>query len=143
MSVLTSYRYFLDAHRVVVKCKPSASMRERLEKEENERIEKQVASLGEDGLRRAAEALEAAKAENDVSCPPEVLTSFPIPDISTISWIPVSSVQNRSTSEVVAAPNGADLQRHLAADSSKVPVFVEFDSVKVRISSGSTCHSRL
>lgn len=105
-------------------------MRERVETEENARIAAQVEILGREGLAKLAAELQAAKADNDRPFPTEVLTDFPIPSVSTISWIPVTSVQNRGVGKTVAVPSALQLEQHITADASKVPVFVHFNNVK-------------
>ncbi len=78
---------------MVVRGKPSAAVAERLEKEEKARIEKQKATLGPEGLAQKAKELEEAKAEHEKPIPTEVLKSFTLSDVKSISWIPVQSVR--------------------------------------------------
>lgn len=121
--------YFVDAHRVVVCAKPSSALQEKLESEENARVDKQVKQLGPDGIKKLGEELEAAKKENDTPVPQDVLTSFPVPDVSTISWIPVTSAQSRGRDGVVPAPRGEPLAAHIAKDGVELPVFVSFHNI--------------
>jgi hypothetical protein len=119
---------------VVVVGKPSAQLAERLEKDEKDRIAKQVENLGPVGLKQAAALLENSKAEHDKPIPKEVLTSFPVPDVKSISWIPVQSVQEpgvgrKSKSTITHSP---ELSRLVESDGPPLPFFVEYDSVKVR-----------
>lgn len=124
--------YFIDAHRVVVRAKPSSALQEKLETEENARVEEQVKKLGPEGLKKLAEELEAAKEENDKPVPQDVLTSFPVPSVSSIGWIPVTSVQNRARGRLVPAPGGEKLAEHIAKDGVELPVFVSFHHIQVR-----------
>ncbi|KAI0051676.1 hypothetical protein FA95DRAFT_1586997 [Auriscalpium vulgare] len=124
-------KYYVDGHRVVVKGKPSAPMVERLEREEKARIAKQKHDLGPDGLAKVVKELEDAKAEHDKPIPTDILKTFPVPDVKSISWIPVQSNQEPGvgrTSSPKVAPN--DVQRHVGADGSPLPFFVEYDHVK-------------
>lgn len=127
-------RYYIDAPRVIVAGKPSASMAERLEKDEKARLAKQVEKLGPEGIAEATRLLEEAKAEHARPIPEEVLTAFPVPDVRSISWIPVSSVQEpgkgKPLAQIGVTPAEA-LKRHIAADGEDLPFFVQFDDVKV------------
>ena len=127
------YRYFVTPKRVVVRGKPSAAVVDRLEKEEKARIEAQKAILGPEGLAQKAKELEEAKAEHDKPIPTEVLKSFPVPDVKTISWIPVQSVQQAGIGRKSAMPTETnDISHHVSRDGPPLPFFVEYDHVKVR-----------
>jgi Zn-dependent M16 (insulinase) family peptidase len=119
------HRYFVDPKRVVVRGKPSAAFAERLEKEEKARIAKQKADLGPEGLAQKAKELEEAKAEHERPIPTEVLKAFPVPDVKSISWIPVQSVQQAGTgrpSRTPAVEN--EVSQHVSADGPPPPFFV-------------------
>lgn len=124
-------KYFVTPNRVIVRGKPSAAVAERLEKEEKARIEKQKATLGPEGLAQKAKELEEAKAEHDKPIPTEVLKSFPLPDVKSISWIPVQSVQQAGAGRKSGAPTVAnDVSRHVSGDGPPLPFFVQYDHVK-------------
>ncbi|KAH7100191.1 Metalloenzyme, LuxS/M16 peptidase-like protein [Auriculariales sp. MPI-PUGE-AT-0066] len=123
-------RYLIDAHRIVVCAKPSSALQERIESEENTRVAAQVERLGPEGLKRLAEELEAAKADNDKPVPQDMLTTFPVPDVKTINWIPVTSAQNLGTGRVVPAPGGEDLAKHISADGVDLAAFVSFHQIQ-------------
>jgi Zn-dependent M16 (insulinase) family peptidase len=126
------HRYFVVPKRVVVRGKPSAAVAERLEKEEKARIAKQKADLGSEGLAQKAKELEEAKAEHEKPIPAEVLKSFPVPDVKSISWIPVQSVQQAGTgrqSRTSTVEN--EVSRHVTMDGPPPAFFVQYDHVKV------------
>jgi hypothetical protein len=108
-------------------------MAEKLEKDEAKRIEEQVAQLGPEGLKQAEAKLEAAKAEHDRPIPEKVITSFPVPDVKSISWIPVDSLQQpgegRQTGKYVS--QSPDLAKYIGSDGQALPFFVEYDHVEV------------
>jgi len=104
-----------------------------LESDESTRVAAQVEKLGADGLKRLAEELEQAKTENDKPVPQEMLTCFPVPDVKTISWIPVTSAQNVGKGKVVPAPGGEGLAKHIAADGCNLPVFLSFHQIPVSL----------
>ncbi len=128
-------RYYIKPHRVVLIGKPSAAMVQRLEEEEKARISKQQEALGESGLKKAEEELEAAKKEHEKEIPTEILKSFPVPDVKSIVWIPVQSLQEVGSSterkKTVDPTTNNSLARHIEADGSSLPFFVAYDHVKV------------
>jgi Zn-dependent M16 (insulinase) family peptidase len=128
------YRYFIDPKRVVVRGKPSAAVAERIEKEEKARIAKQKAALGPEGLAQKSKELEEAKAEHEKPIPTDILTSFRVPDVKSISWIPVQSAQQVGTgrqSRTPAVEN--DVSHHVSVDGPPLPFFVQYNHVKVRV----------
>lgn len=126
-------RYFIDAASIVVCGKPSASLAKKLEKDEKARLATQIKRLGPKGLEEAEKELEAAKAEHDVPIPTEILKSFPVPDVKSIVWIPVQSVQEVGTGRKAGrAPSSTELSKHIESDGSPLPFFVQYDHVQVR-----------
>jgi hypothetical protein len=129
---LQLYRYFVDPKRVIVRGKPSAAVADRLEKEEKARIAKQKEALGPEGLAQKAKELEEAKAEHDRPIPTDILKSFPVPSVKTISWIPVQSIQQAGIGRQSRTPSVEnDVSRHVNSDGSPLPFFVQYDHVKV------------
>lgn len=106
---------------------------ERLERDEKDRVAQQIKRLGPEGLEQAAALLESSKAAHDKPIPKEILTSFPVPDVDSISWIPVQSVQEPGVGrKLLSAVSGyPDLSKHVEIDGPPLPFFVEYDSVKV------------
>ncbi|KIJ68351.1 hypothetical protein HYDPIDRAFT_106537 [Hydnomerulius pinastri MD-312] len=126
-------KYFVDPPYVVIRGKPSASLAEKLEKDEKTRLAAQVKKLGPEGLAKAEKELEAAKAEHESPIPKEVLTSFPVPDVKSISWIPVDSVQEmgKDRSTPSKSSSNSELADYIGKDSGSIPpMFVQFDHVK-------------
>ena len=131
--LIYNIRYYIDSPCVVVRGKPSGALADKLENDEKERIDAQVKALGPEGLERAKDLLEKSKKENDKPIPEEVLTSFPVPDVSSISWINVQSVQ--AGNKIKPIPEGksdnATLVKHIETDGNPLPFFVQFDHVQV------------
>ncbi|KAG6911895.1 hypothetical protein DXG01_000142 [Tephrocybe rancida] len=125
-------KYYIDTHPVIVLGKPSPALAESLEKVEKARIAQQVKDLGPEGLKKAEAELEDAKAKHDQPIPTEMLTSFPVPDVKSISWIPVQSVQEIGEGRTPKrqAPSAPDLKRHITSDGSPLPYFVQYDHVQ-------------
>lgn len=107
--------------------KPSAALAERLESDEKARIAKQREDLGEAGLKKLEQELEEAKKEHEQPIPEKVLTDFPVPDVKSISWIPVQTANNGHRAQA----GESELEKHLATDKKQLPIFVQFDHVKV------------
>jgi hypothetical protein len=126
-------RYYVDPPTVVVVGKPSASLADKIEKDELARVEAQVKALGPEGLKKAEAELEAAKAEHERSIPDEVLSAFPVPDVKSISWIPVETVQEPGSGRQRAdfVSESSELKRYIESDGEALPFFVEYDQVEV------------
>lgn len=122
------FRYYVDPPSIVVRGQPSAAMAEKLEKDEKVRIAAQVKRLGPKGLEDAAKLLEKAKAEHDKPIPVEILKAFPVPDVKSISWIPVDSVQEKGKAGAVGE---SKLRKHIEGDGDPLPFFIGFDHVQV------------
>ena len=109
-------------------------MVDKLEKNEKVRIAAQVERLGPEGLKKAEVDLEMAKAEHGRAVPSEILTSFPVPDVKSISWLPVQSVQQPGIGRklVHRALASSPLSKHLDSDGDEaLPFFVGYDHVEV------------
>lgn len=122
-------RYYVDPPSIVVRGQPSAAMADKLEKDEKARIAAQVKRLGPEGLKSVAKLLEKAKAEHDKPIPDEVIKAFPVPDVKSISWIPVDSFHEKGK---VNAARESKLRKHIEGDAVSLPFFIGFDHVKVR-----------
>jgi Zn-dependent M16 (insulinase) family peptidase len=129
-------RYYINNPSVVIRARPSAALAESLESTEKARIITQRETLGAVGLARLEKALKEAKAEHDRPIPNEILTGFPVPDVKSISWIPVDSVQNNENGAVkrtaAVGVRSGGLEEHIRKDPTALPYFVQFDHVKVR-----------
>lgn len=117
---------------MVVRGRPSAALADKLEVDEKKRVEKQVKALGPEGLRKAKEELEAAKVKHEEPIPEELIKTFPVPDVRSIAWIPVQTLQEGITSATTSrTTDNAPLKKHVNADGSALPFFVEYDHVQV------------
>jgi Zn-dependent M16 (insulinase) family peptidase len=129
-------RFYVNNTPVIIKSKPSAKLSESLEASEKARIDAQKQALGPRGLEKATKELEDAKKEHENPIPSQILTSFPVPDVRSISWIPVQGVRNDPI-----APNGSPLEarntdgsrleEHVKRDGTSLPFFVHFSNVAV------------
>ncbi|CAE6470602.1 unnamed protein product [Rhizoctonia solani] len=122
-------KYWIEGPSVVVGARPSANLQDKLETDEKARIEAQRKRLGPGGLAKLEEELNKAKAEHDRPIPRDMLTSFPVPDVKSISWIPVQSARNDPFS-IKAGETRSGLQEHLHKDPVDLPYFVQYDQVQ-------------
>ncbi|KAF9650047.1 hypothetical protein BDM02DRAFT_3185737 [Thelephora ganbajun] len=120
-------KYYIDPPSIVVRGRPSAAMAEKLEKDEKARIAAQVKKLGSKGLQAATKLWEKAKAEHDKPIPDEIIKTFPVPDVKSISWIPVDSVHEKGK---VDAASESKLRKHIEGDGGPLPFSVGFDHVQ-------------
>ncbi|KAL6304310.1 Metalloenzyme, LuxS/M16 peptidase-like protein [Sparassis latifolia] len=127
-------KYYVDPPCVVVRGKPSAAMADKLEKTEKVRIAAQKKMLGPEGLAKAEKVLQDAKKEHDKEIPKEILTSFPVPDVKSISWIPVQSLQEvgkgRARKRTAHQGGNTELAKRVEKDGEAVPFFVQYDHVQ-------------
>ncbi|KAG6337340.1 hypothetical protein ID866_1765 [Astraeus odoratus] len=130
VNILT--KYFVDANYVAIIGKPSAHLAEQLEKDEKARLAVQIEKLGPEGLAQAEKDLEVAKQEHEKPIPKDILTSFPVPDVKSISWIPVESALEMGKSLELARGNAPEssLAKHIESDGSPLSMFVQYDHVK-------------
>uniref|UniRef100_A0A1B0DIV2 Presequence protease, mitochondrial n=1 Tax=Phlebotomus papatasi TaxID=29031 RepID=A0A1B0DIV2_PHLPP len=82
-------KYFVDAKYVVVRAVPSIEEQHRMSKEEIERIERQRADLGVEGMQTKGDELCEAMAQNEITPPTEMLTKVPIPGTDAIKYHPI------------------------------------------------------
>ncbi|KAG8691866.1 hypothetical protein FRC11_007225 [Ceratobasidium sp. 423] len=122
-------KYWIEGPSVVVGARPSAKLQDKLETDEKARIEAQRKQLGPEGLAKHQEELNRAEAEHNRPIPQEMLTSFPVPDVKSISWIPVQSARNDPFVAKVGKA-GSGLQGHLDKDPVELPYFVQYDHVQ-------------
>ncbi len=110
-------------------------MAKKLEEDEKARVAAQVERLGPEGLKKATKELEDAKAEHDLPIPTEVLTKFPIPDVKSISWIPVQSLQEpgKGRRSAPGRTEETSLSQHVHNDGSDLPFFIQYDHVEVSV----------
>ncbi|KAF8168013.1 Metalloenzyme, LuxS/M16 peptidase-like protein [Crassisporium funariophilum] len=124
--------FFVQPSSIVIVGQPSANLAEKLEKDEKARVAAQVEQLGSEGLKKAEAQLEAAKAEHGKPIPTDILTSFPVPDVKSISWLPVQSVQEpgKGRKHEYSPSTDTPLFKHIESDGQVLPFFVEYDHVE-------------
>ncbi|KAF2090489.1 putative zinc metalloprotease [Saccharata proteae CBS 121410] len=120
-------KWLADAHHVSILGVPSKKLSRKLKKDEKERIKAQQKSLGEEGLKKLAQKLEAAKAENDRPIPPEILDSFEVPGTESIHFIPSITARSGLARRMGNLDN--EVQSAVDQDKSDIPLFIHFESI--------------
>lgn len=110
-------KYFVENKYVAIQCVPSKEEQVNMAKDEKERIQVQIDTLGLDGLKEKEEVLEKALEFNDREPPSDMLTSVPIPSLSSIKF-----------HNIVRYSTDSDKEQPL--DLSETPIFTYFDHLK-------------
>lgn len=108
-------KYFVESEVISISGVPSIEEQHRMAEEEKQRIDDQVALLGEEGLKDKGKALDAAITFNEKPPPTSMLTSVPIPSTDSINF-----------HEIVRFSSG---EKHERLDLTETPVFTYFDHV--------------
>jgi Zn-dependent M16 (insulinase) family peptidase len=119
--------YISDAYHVSILGRPSARLSEKLKADEAARIERQKACLGPDGLKRMAEKLEQAKAENDREIPKEALEKFKVPSTKSIHFVTISPARVGPALKVGRPHNR--YQNIVDSDANGIPLFLDFEHI--------------
>ncbi|KAF2142160.1 uncharacterized protein K452DRAFT_287378 [Aplosporella prunicola CBS 121167] len=120
-------KWLSDAHHVSILGVPSKKLSKKLKSDEKARVKAQQDRLGEEGLKKLAEKLEEAKAENDKPIPPEILDSFKVPGTDSIHFIPSQTARSGLARKMGVEQNEA--QVHIDQDKSDIPLFMHFESI--------------
>lgn len=121
-------KWISDANHVTILGKPSASLSQKLKTEEEDRVAKQIQSLGEEGLKQLEQRLAQAKAENDREIPKEIYERFRVPDTKSIHFM--ETITARSGAARKKRPLENPIQRIVDGDSSDLPLFIHFEHVQ-------------
>jgi hypothetical protein len=91
-----------------------------------------VQKLGPLGLENAETELQKAKKEHDRPIPTDILTAFSLPDVRSIAWIPVQSLQEPGLGRPHRFESTqSELSRYIALDDTALSFFVQYDHVQV------------
>ncbi|KAL5012223.1 hypothetical protein ScPMuIL_010774 [Solemya velum] len=92
-------QFFCGKSNVVIIGEPSSTLMEDMASTEKARVAEQRSRLGEEGLANKAKVLENAIQDNEVEPPEGVLTSLPVPDVSSINFHPIKSSSNKTETD--------------------------------------------
>jgi Zn-dependent M16 (insulinase) family peptidase len=120
-------QWISEAPHISILGVPSAKLAAKLKTEEESRVEARKTQLGEDGLRKLAEELDKAKAENDREIPRAELAKFKVPGIDSIHFI--STITARSGSALEAGHLDNKIQQTVDSDGLDLPLFIHFEHI--------------
>jgi Zn-dependent M16 (insulinase) family peptidase len=120
-------KWISDASHVSVLGIPSAAMSQRLKDEEESRVAARKEKLGDNGLKKLGEKLEAAKAENDKEIPKSLLERFEIPGVESIKWIETITARSGLARKMGHLNN--KIQNIINTDDPDLPLFIHFEHV--------------
>jgi Zn-dependent M16 (insulinase) family peptidase len=120
-------QYIADAPHVSILGVPSARLSEKLKTDEANRIEKQKAKLGPEGLKKMQEKLDEAKAENDREIPTDLLGKFQVPSTESIHFVSTSGARAGLAQEIGRRNN--KFQKIIDDDSKDVSLFLDFEHI--------------
>lgn len=116
-----------DAHSVTVIGKPSADLAAKLKSDEKARIKARKDGLGAAGLEDLDKRLAAAKAQNEVQVPEELLDRFIVPGTDSIHFIGTATARSGTAREMGALDNEAQSLIDLDED---LPLFLHFEHIQ-------------
>ncbi|BGP52658.1 hypothetical protein JCM8202_004813 [Rhodotorula sphaerocarpa] len=120
-------KFFVDAPALTVVGKPSSSLADKIKEDAVALIERNKQINGPEGLEKLQKEIEEAQAKNDVPVPNEIIRQFPIPDVDGIEWIKVETARSAGVAKDDSLQN--QVQAHVDADGSELPLFVQFDHI--------------
>lgn len=117
------FRYYLEKPSLTIIGKPSAKLANELRKQTKDRLAERQKKLGQEGLKKLQEELDAAQKANDVEAPAEVIENFKIPDVEGIRWINVESAAAGKNSKSYSNK----VQQHIQKQAVDLPYFLQFE----------------
>lgn len=121
-------KWMSEAHHVSILGKPSLELSNKMKKDEEERVAKRKAELGEDGLKKLKERLEDAQKKNDMPIPPDVLDKWNVPGTDSIHFIQ-SDTARSGRAKAIGLGDGAAQKLIDSAPEAKLPFFIQFEDV--------------
>jgi Zn-dependent M16 (insulinase) family peptidase len=120
-------RWLADAGHVSILGVPSKELSEKLTSEEKARVKAQQDALGEDGLRKKAEELKRAQAENDRPIPNELLANFTVPSTDSIHFIDTVTARAGAARKQGKLDN--QIQTLVDKDDNDSTLFIHFEHI--------------
>ncbi|KXJ93323.1 Metalloenzyme, LuxS/M16 peptidase-like protein [Microdochium bolleyi] len=120
-------KWMADAHHVSILGKPSKKLAEKQKSEEEDRIAKRKAELGEEGLKKLQHDLDEAKKQNEIEIPAELLGKWPVPPTESIHFIESRTARAGLARHLGVYDNSA--QKVIDQSSGSLPMFLQFEDV--------------
>ncbi|KAK0861416.1 hypothetical protein LTR87_016975 [Friedmanniomyces endolithicus] len=128
-------KWLADANHVSVLGVPSKELSDKMSSEEKARVKAQRERLGEDGLKKKAEDLKRALAENDKPIPESLLEKLQVPSADSIHFIQTTTARSGAARKMGKLDN--PIQAIIDKDDNGSPLFIHFEHIQsnfVRIS---------
>ncbi|ODH34010.1 hypothetical protein ACO22_03233 [Paracoccidioides brasiliensis] len=120
-------KWMSEASHVSILGVPSAKLATKLKEDEESRVAWRKKTLGEEGLKRLAEKLEQAKAENDKEIPESDLSKFKVPGTDSIPFLYTTTA--RSGLALRRGHPDNRIQNLVDSDAPDSPLFIHFEHI--------------
>ncbi|KAK3699539.1 hypothetical protein LTR37_016408 [Vermiconidia calcicola] len=120
-------KWIADAKHVSILGEPSEELSKKITSEEAARVKAQQERLGEEGLKKLADKLEKAQAENDRPIPDSLLEKFPVPSTDSVHFIPTTTARGGTARKMGELDNS--IQEIVNKDDDGSPLFIHFEHV--------------
>ncbi|KAF2876110.1 zinc metalloprotease-like protein [Massariosphaeria phaeospora] len=121
-------KWIADAHHVSILGKPSIALSEKIKADEVARVKAQQEKLGEEGLKRLAQKLEEAKAENDKPIPEHIIENLKVPGTESIHFF--ETIPARSGLAKKLGTDDTAIQKIIDKNENGLPLFIHFEHIK-------------
>lgn len=121
-------KWITDAYHVSILAKPSKELAEKIKTDEAARIKEQQEKLGEEGLKKLAEKLEEAKAENDKPIPDEIISRLKVPGTESIHFFDTITARSGLAKKLGHSDNS--IQKIIDKDENGLPLFIHYEHIK-------------
>ncbi|KAF2733728.1 zinc metalloprotease-like protein [Polyplosphaeria fusca] len=120
-------KWISDAHHISILGKPSVALSDKIKADETARVKEQQEKLGEEGMKKLAEKLDEAKAENDKPIPEEILANLKVPGTESIHFFDTVTARSGLAKKLGVPEN--DIQKIIDKDENKLPLFIHFEHI--------------
>ncbi|PSN60396.1 zinc metalloprotease-like protein [Corynespora cassiicola Philippines] len=120
-------KWIADAHHVSLLGKPSVALSDKIKADEVARVKAQQEKLGEEGLKKLAQKLEEAKAENDKPIPDEIIKSLKVPGTESIHFFETTTARSGLAKQLGTQDNS--IQQIIDKDENGQPLFIHFEHI--------------
>ncbi|KAK5164100.1 uncharacterized protein LTR77_010191 [Saxophila tyrrhenica] len=118
-------KWLADAKHVTILGEPSKELSEKITREEEARVKAQQERLGEEGLKKLADKLAEARAENDKPIPNSLLDKFPVPSPTSVHFISTTTARAGKARKMGELDN--NIQSIIEKDDNDSPLFIHFE----------------
>ncbi|KAF2112386.1 metallopeptidase [Lophiotrema nucula] len=120
-------KWISDAHHVSLLGKPSLALSDKIKADEAARVKAQQEKFGEDGLKKLAQQLEDAKAENDKPIPEKYLVDLPVPGTDSIHFFDTVTARSGLAKKLGVPEN--EIQKIIDNDAKNLPLFIHYEHI--------------